>query len=110
MENGLEFSTSDSALNLSMPFSRIATIHFDSQSYASKVGADLNSLRVTVNPSRTSLTLSGYEDGCRLEIYSITGSRVLMIPAYRGEDIDISHLTSGVYVVKVGNQIQKFVK
>lgn len=46
-----------------------------------------------------------------ISIYSVTGAKVLNInQLYPTQTINISHLTKGMYFLKVNNQILKFIK
>ena len=89
------------------------------------------SLRVYPNPTTGELIISlpnpsegrgAYEDSkgaCPLvnpnvEIYNIVGQRVLQFPCRDAINsvftINVSHLTNGVYFLKIGNKTVKFVK
>jgi hypothetical protein len=45
-----------------------------------------------------------------LEIYTITGNRIQSVSTSKIHIIDVSSFESGVYLVKVGNQTQRFIK
>ena len=49
-------------------------------------------------------------DKAVVSIYALTGQRVLGLNDWRGGDIDISGLSQGVYVIKVGDKSAKFRK
>ena len=105
---GLEFAAGESQI---IPFGKIATIHFSSESSADRLTAQTGQdFAATVNASHTLLSLSGYEEGSPVEIFAITGRRVLLVPSYRGQSLDISALAPGVYIVKSGSHARKFVK
>ena len=43
-------------------------------------------------------------------IYGISGQRMLHLREWRGGDIDVSGLASGVYIIQVGKKSAKFIK
>lgn len=57
-----------------------------------------------------SLHVTGVGEPSTLTIFTTTGQIVKQQPAWSGADINISALTPGVYVVKVGNKVAKFSK
>lgn len=57
-----------------------------------------------------SLHVTGVGEPSTLTIFTTTGQIVKQQPAWSGADINISTLTPGVYVVKVGNKVAKFSK
>ena len=70
-------------------------------------------LRVFPNPVKNQLKIKNYElkEGEVIEIYSVVGQTVGAYPCGRPETtIDISHLASGMYYLKVGNNTVRFVK
>lgn len=57
------------------------------------------------------VAIRGYEGGkTTVDIYALTGQRMLTLRDWNGNDIDVSGLTQGVYVIKVGNKSAKFRK
>ena len=62
------------------------------------------------NPATESITLSGIEPGTEVNIYDMTGRRVMNFKASEGTTIDISHLASGTYMVATPTGNTKFVK
>lgn len=61
-----------------------------------------NDLLFYPNPISNSFTtnLSTEELGGRLEVYSITGETLLIINKYDGQTINLSQLTSGMYIIQ----------
>ena len=49
-------------------------------------------------------------DKAAVSIYALNGQRVLGLTGWNGSDIDISGLSQGVYVIKVGDKSAKFRK
>lgn len=47
----------------------------------------------------------------KIDIFSITGSQIIHLQNYTNDEIiDISHLTKGIYIIKVNNRALKFTK
>lgn len=67
-----------------------------------------NSCFVYPNPAKNNINIIGVENQ-NIEIYSIDGKKILGT-FYQGDDIDISSLPQGLYIIKVGNQSLKFNK
>jgi hypothetical protein len=75
------------------------------------VAADLCSLRLRQNPVGDLLEVVGNIDApARLQIYAISGSRVMLSPQWQGESVDVSALTPGLYILKINNNRIKFLK
>lgn len=53
------------------------------------------------------LNLQNVQQGATIDIYDAAGKQVL---TSKKQVIDVNHLKSGVYVLRVGNQVVKFVK
>ncbi len=69
---------------------------------------EANSLVVYPNPAIHSIEMN--ESGL-VRIYSLSGKLVLEQANYQvGARLDISHLPSGTYIVKLGSQVERFIK
>lgn len=58
------------------------------------------------------LKVSGW-DGARqatLEVFNLQGMTLARLAGWHGQDVDVSGLPAGVYVVKIGNKAAKFIK
>lgn len=100
---GLEFLSQES---VTVPFCRISTIHFSTPTALAQVEVT----RPQIHATSDALTIYGMEPGVTVEVYAVTGNRVLTVGAYRGETINISALAHGVYIVKAGAHTFKFAK
>jgi len=70
-------------------------------------------LRVYPNPTSNQLRITNYElrEDTEIQIFDIVGQSVGVYPCGRPEmAIDVSHLSSGLYFLKVDNKVVKFVK
>ncbi len=57
------------------------------------------------------MSVRGWQgDKAAVSIYALNGQRVLGLTGWNGSDIDISGLSQGVYVIKVGDKSAKFRK
>lgn len=106
---GLEFVNAD-ASSFTMPFSEIVSLHFDKRSAVDDVVSPESSFRAVVSSARTSLLLYGLEDAVPVDIYNVNGLRVVAIAACADGAVDISALAPGMYIVRAGDNVQKFVK
>jgi hypothetical protein len=77
------------------------------------------SLRIYPNPVTDELRIINYEwkSGDIVEIFDLSGRRAYLKQInssffifHSSFSIDVSHLTNGVYILKIGNQVAKFVK
>jgi hypothetical protein len=67
-------------------------------------------LRVYPNPVNSQLRITNYEGG-EIQIFNIVGQTLMTIRTVGTiETIDVSHLAKGMYFLKVGNKVVKFVK
>ena len=75
------------------------------------IPANMN-IRLYPNPATNELRMANYElqNGDKVEIYNMLGQRQMSITNYLLPTIDISSLPSGMYVIRVGRFVGKFVK
>ncbi len=87
------FTTEDMG-NVTISFSSITSIKDISAFQMNKIVGD-------------NLEIEGLAEGTEVSIYDISGKQIF---ATKSSSINVSGLKSGVYVLKAGNQIVKFVK
>jgi len=64
-----------------------------------------------ITPVCSQLSLSGCGDANIATVYGMDGNQVAEAPVSNGSTtVVVSHLKSGVYIVKVGNRALKFIK
>ncbi|MBR4886532.1 MAG: T9SS type A sorting domain-containing protein [Muribaculaceae bacterium] len=70
------------------------------------------SLLVTPNPVVDLMTIRGGEElvGTEINIYSVEGQNVVRVSNWQGESIDVSHLSSGIYIINTQSKNLKFIK
>jgi len=63
------------------------------------------------NPAQSQITITNINGDTNYEIYSVFGSKVLSGTITTGESaIDVENLSKGVYSIKIGDTVQKFIK
>lgn len=69
-------------------------------------------LRLRQNPVDDILYVEGYAVGVptRLSVFSIAGREAVRIEHWHGEDVDVSQLPKGVYILRINHTTLKFVK
>lgn len=67
-------------------------------------------ISVTPNPATESVSITGLDGTVAAEVVSATGSVMVSTVVGPGERIDVSGLPAGVYFVKAGKAVVKFVK
>ena len=72
---------------------------------------DCASLQIYPNPVNDKLKITNYEGG-EVTIYDITGRTLMSLRILESPEtaIDVSHLPSGIYFIKIGEKTAKFVK
>ena len=69
---------------------------------------EIGSLRISPNPAANFITVN--TDG-KVEIFTANGVKVYENAAYTADtQINVSHLTNGVYIVKVNGKTVKLIK
>ena len=67
-------------------------------------------LKVYPNPAKETLRIEGLEADATVEIYNSLGMMVKTLTASADEEINISNLTPGIYMLRCGKQTIRFVK
>ena len=62
------------------------------------------------NPAKGSIRISGIEANTTVEIYNSLGELVRTVNAGPDQEIGVSDLASGLYLVRCGNRTLRFVK
>lgn len=81
-----------------------------SQVSASQIKAD-RSLALRRNPVETTLEITGHDGNpAVLTVTSLAGQRLVKIDSWQGENVDVTSLVSGIYILNINNQTFKFIK
>ena len=67
-------------------------------------------LSYTLNNNLMTITGANTGNANNVSFYTVSGVRCMQLNSWRGEQINISSLPAGVYIVKVNNQTIKFKK
>jgi len=62
------------------------------------------------NPVNNELKIANFNGVGNYEITDLSGKQIVNGNWQNGQSIDVSNLVSGIYFIKIGNQIEKFVK
>ncbi len=93
----------------SFAIDNIRKIYFPSGNSLSEILPD-NNIKLYPNPSSNNISLSNINSKTSISIYNIQGELVLYEIIYQDKSINISNLSNGIYIVKVGNKEFKLVK
>jgi hypothetical protein len=63
------------------------------------------------NPTEETLMIRGLTQPQPLEIFDVSGRKIIEITAYKdGDLIDVTHLSNGIYQISIQQRIQRFIK
>ncbi|MGC4128901.1 MAG: T9SS type A sorting domain-containing protein [Bergeyella sp.] len=109
--DNLLIKTDASATDTSIPVSIISKIVFSSDSLAAQeVGANDKNLKLYPNPSSDFIRIKSDAKSLSVKIYSLDGKMVLSGNYKSDEDINVSKLEKGVYLVQANGTTIKFIK
>ena len=66
-----------------------------------------NVISIYPNPVSEKIILSGVDDYVKVEILDVNG---YVVKEYRGNEIDVTSLTDGLYILTVAGKYAKFIK
>lgn len=69
-----------------------------------------NKFSLYPNPSSDNFSVAGLKAEANVSIYSVSGKKVLSVEDYTGDAINVSALTSGLYLVSIESETSKEVK
>lgn len=81
--------------------------------FFSGVGVDeseMTALSVYPNPAKESVRIEGLEANSEVQFYNTLGMMVKSVNANAEQEINVSDLAAGLYLIRCGNQILRFVK
>ncbi|MBQ6955773.1 MAG: T9SS type A sorting domain-containing protein [Bacteroidales bacterium] len=97
--------------SVNVPLADVRSIRFNGSSSISTPGESVYSAVVYPNPATDVIRVRFNGDGPQESvIYSVAGRRVIQTTLADGEAIDVSQLEKGLYVVRIGHSVTKFVK
>lgn len=106
------FVVKQSDENISLVTKEIVSVKVESKSNPSaEKGIRLNeNIIFYPNPATDYISIKGISEKSHLAIYSISGDLLISSDIYDGEFIDISILSSGIYLLKVNSNVFKLNK
>lgn len=112
-ESGVEVDDGNGATQ-TFDFATIASLTFVEGSSSAIDAATVGSLQISLaeNPVTDRLIITGYdsEAPANLQIVSSAGRTVALLPAWKGEIIDASSWTPGLYILRLNTTTIKFIK
>ena len=70
-----------------------------------------SSISVFPNPVQTFLTVAGADKNMKINLFDLNGRLLKSVPAQdNSTEINVSSLTSGLYLLQVGEQVIRFIK
>lgn len=106
----LDISEGD-ALIASVPLADIKNITFTPPSAVEEITDNSDALRLVSNPVEDTLRLRGdFSNPASLAIFGVDGTLRGRLSDYHGEDLDVSYLPSGLYILTINHTSLKFIK
>lgn len=100
-----------SATESTFAISDATVLNFSNTTGLSDIFASDKSVALRQNPVGDLLEFTAApETDCKLSIYSLHGTTLLSVDDWHGENVDVSSLTPGLYIVNFNNQSIKFYK
>ncbi|MDL2227757.1 T9SS type A sorting domain-containing protein [Odoribacter sp. OttesenSCG-928-L07] len=85
-------------------------ICFPSSNINSITNVEKSNFQIYPNPAKNELFIDGEIYNSNIEIYNIKGEKILTDKLTESKSINISSLPIGIYVLKIGNHYEKFIK
>lgn len=99
----------DNENGLSFPLIDLRTMHFEAEEQTLSISSPVDD-NVRFEYGNGWIKVTGLPEGATLDIYAINGAKTLSVKAYTGEEIDISNLAAGIYIVNSGKHSFKIIK
>lgn len=108
--DNLLIKTEASATDTSIPVSIIEKITFNNALATQEIGANEKNLKLYPNPSSDFIRIKSESKSISVKIYNLSGQIVLSGTYKSDENIDVSKLKKGVYLVQANGVTIKFIK
>ncbi len=66
-------------------------------------------IKVFPNPAKEQITLKGLEHSEKADIFNATGQLVMTVTVDADNEINVNHLTPGLYLIHCGNRVVRFI-
>jgi hypothetical protein len=76
---------------------------FNMEAVSVRETAAMHRPAVVPNPAQQTLRITDYPPNTRLQIFDSFGKLLISLPDYSGEDLDVTFLPAGVYMLKTNN-------
>ena len=70
---------------------------------------ETESVTVFPNPAKERITIKGLDHSEKADIFNTTGQLVMTVTVDADKEIDVSHLTPGLYLIHCGNRVVRFI-
>jgi len=75
-----------------------------------EVSLALNEAVLSPNPTKGSFVVEGLRSSASVSLYSVNGKKIFSVENYQGESLDISNVSSGLYLVSIESEGSKEVR
>lgn len=99
----------DNDNGLAFPLIDLRTMHFEAEEQTLSVSSPADD-NVKFEYGNGWIKVTGLPDGASLDMYALNGAKALSVKAYDGQQIDISELAPGIYIVHSGQHSFKIIK
>lgn len=106
---GVEVYEGDTRVAM-FPYTSTASLSFITHGSGIKGVKDPAPFHLASNPVSDRLVIIGGPKEAGIEVFDLNGSRVLSVNNWKGEDIDVSSLNSGIYLLTLNSTTIKFIK
>ena len=93
---------------VSYNLSELRKVYFSSSDNTNEI--DNQQLAIYPNPAKDVLRITNITDNQEVTIYSINGAVIKRVIVSEDDEINISELRPGMYIVSAGNMFSKFIK
>ena len=76
----------------------------------SDVSLDLSQTVLAPNPSKGSFAVKGLQSQATISLYSMNGKKIVTVANYHGEAIEVSNMSSGLYLVSIESENTRDIK
>lgn len=108
--DNLLVKTDASAADISIPIDIIRKINFSETMEVEEVGANENNIKLYPNPSSDFIRIQSDSKSISVKIFNLNGQMLLSGNYKPGENINVSQLNKGVYLVQANGVTIKFIK
>lgn len=106
-----DLTITDGAQSITLPYAQIGELILTDPSGVDKITGEQQQYRLRENPVGDMLTIEGHDGAAAaVAIYSQSGAAVARVPEWNGEQLEVSRLAPGMYILTINRQAIKFIK